>query len=194
MTLPSGDGIAWVENARGLLIHRVRLTRRTSRHYGIVAPTEWNFHPRARWRRPLRGPAAADRANVEQRATATGTFARPLCGVPSRVRRMHEMSLAESVREIVDETARANGARRVAAVRLEIGRLAQVEIEAMRFAFEVVMRGSLADTARLEIVETDGTAWCMRCSRAGGDHAARRRLPRHATATSCRSPAATACG
>jgi hydrogenase nickel incorporation protein HypA/HybF len=79
---------------------------------------------------------------------------------------MHEMSLAESVREIVDETARANGARRVAAVRLEIGKLAQVEIEAMRFAFEVVKRGSLADTARLDIVETDGTAWCMRCCEA----------------------------
>lgn len=78
---------------------------------------------------------------------------------------MHEMSLAESVREIVDETARANGARRVAAVRLEIGRLAQVEIDAMRFAFDVVTRGSLAESARLEIVETDGSAWCMRCGR-----------------------------
>jgi len=79
---------------------------------------------------------------------------------------MHEMALAESVREIVDETARSNGAQRVAAVRLEIGKLAQVEIDAMRFAFEVVKRGSCADTARLEIVETDGTAWCMRCSKA----------------------------
>jgi len=77
---------------------------------------------------------------------------------------MHEMSLAEGVREIVDETARANGARRVTTVRLEIGKLAQVEVEAMRFAFEVVQRGSLADTARLEIVEVDGSAWCMRCS------------------------------
>jgi hydrogenase nickel incorporation protein HypA/HybF len=77
---------------------------------------------------------------------------------------MHEMSLAESVREIVDETARANCARRVAAVRLEIGKLAQVEIDAMRFAFDVAMRGSLAESARLEIVETDGAAWCMRCS------------------------------
>ena len=76
---------------------------------------------------------------------------------------MHEMSLAESVRQIVDETARANGARRVAAVRLEIGRLAQVEVEAMRFAFDVVKHGSLAATARLDIVESDGTAWCMRC-------------------------------
>jgi hydrogenase nickel incorporation protein HypA/HybF len=77
---------------------------------------------------------------------------------------MHEMSLAESVREIVEDTARANGAQRVVAVRLEIGKLAQVEVAAMRFAFEVVQRGSLADTARLEIVETDGSAWCMRCS------------------------------
>ncbi len=79
---------------------------------------------------------------------------------------MHEMSLAESVREIVDEIARSNGARSVTAVRLEIGKLAQVEIEAMRFAFDVVKRGSLADGARLEIVEIDGSAWCMRCSHA----------------------------
>lgn len=77
---------------------------------------------------------------------------------------MHEMSLAESVREIVEETARANGARRVGMVRLEIGRLAMVESEAMRFAFDVVKRGSLADDALLEIVETDGSAWCMQCS------------------------------
>jgi len=76
---------------------------------------------------------------------------------------MHEMALAEGVREIVDETARSSGAGRVAAVRLEIGRLAQGEIEALRFAFDVVKRGSLADSARLEIVEVDGTAWCMCC-------------------------------
>lgn len=77
---------------------------------------------------------------------------------------MHEMALAEGVREIVDEAARSGGARRVAAVRLEIGRLAQVEVDALRFAFDVVKRGSLADSARLEIVESEGSAWCMRCS------------------------------
>ena len=78
---------------------------------------------------------------------------------------MHEMSLAESVREIVEGTARAHGACRVAAVRLEIGALAMVELDAMRFAFDVVKRGSLADQARLEIVATEGSAWCMRCSK-----------------------------
>lgn len=79
---------------------------------------------------------------------------------------MHEMSLAESVCEIVENTARAHGARRVAVVRLEIGKLAQVEIEAMRFAFEVAKHGTLADKAQLEIVETDGSAWCMGCTQA----------------------------
>ena len=79
---------------------------------------------------------------------------------------MHEMSLAESVREIVQDTAAANGATRVKTVRLEIGRLAQVELDAMRFAFDVVKRGSPAQDAVLEIVEADGTAWCMSCSTA----------------------------
>jgi hydrogenase nickel incorporation protein HypA/HybF len=77
---------------------------------------------------------------------------------------MHEMSLAESVREIVEDTARANGGGQVSRVRLEIGVLAQVEIAAMRFAFEVVQRGSLAHAAALDIVEVDGAAWCMQCS------------------------------
>ncbi len=77
---------------------------------------------------------------------------------------MHEMSLAESVREIVEDTARAHSALRVSAVRLEIGALSHVEVEAMRFAFDVVMRGSVAEGARLEIEQPPGSAWCMHCS------------------------------
>jgi len=79
---------------------------------------------------------------------------------------MHEMSLAEGVREIVDETARSSGARRVVAVRMEIGKLAQVEIEALRFAFDAVMLGSLAAGARLDVVEAEGSAWCLPCGEA----------------------------
>lgn len=78
---------------------------------------------------------------------------------------MHEMSLAESMREIVLDTARANGAQRVLSVRLEIGVLSQVEVEAMRFAFDVVMQDGPAKGARLDVVETPGQAWCMPCSK-----------------------------
>jgi hydrogenase nickel incorporation protein HypA/HybF len=77
---------------------------------------------------------------------------------------MHEMALAESVIQIVEETARSNSAAGVRAVWLEIGRLSHVEPEALRFAFDVVKRNGLAHAARLEIVATDGIAWCMQCS------------------------------
>jgi len=77
---------------------------------------------------------------------------------------MHEMSLAEGVLQIVEDAARREGLRRVRAVWLEIGRLSSVMPEAMRFCFDVVTRQSVADGARLEIVETPGAAWCLKCS------------------------------
>jgi hypothetical protein len=69
VALPSGGGIAWVENARGLLIHRVRLDQGGVHHYGIVAPTEWNFHPAGALVSALTGAPAADRGDVKQRTT-----------------------------------------------------------------------------------------------------------------------------
>ena len=42
-------GLAWVEMARGLLVHRVELNATgaatTVRACNVLAPTEWNFHP-----------------------------------------------------------------------------------------------------------------------------------------------------
>ncbi|MDR2155573.1 MAG: hypothetical protein LBE78_11230 [Burkholderiaceae bacterium] len=50
--LPTGDnqGLAWVEMARGLLVHQVSLERHNDgsahvRACQVLAPTEWNFHP-----------------------------------------------------------------------------------------------------------------------------------------------------
>ncbi len=77
---------------------------------------------------------------------------------------MHEMTLAESVLQIVENAARREGLRRVRAVRLEIGQLSSVEPEAMRFCFDAVARDSVADGARLDIVVTAGAAWCVECS------------------------------
>jgi hydrogenase nickel incorporation protein HypA/HybF len=78
---------------------------------------------------------------------------------------MHEMSLAEGIIQIVGDTARANGGTRVSAVTLEVGRLAAVELDALRFCFDVVSRGSLAEGARLEVVRPEGQAWCLPCAR-----------------------------
>lgn len=77
---------------------------------------------------------------------------------------MHEMSLAEGVLRIVENAARDQGFTRVSAVRLEIGQLSSVEPEALRFCFEAVVRGSLAEGATLEILDVPGAGWCMPCA------------------------------
>lgn len=77
---------------------------------------------------------------------------------------MHEMSLAEGVRGIVEDAARAHGDRRVGAVVLEIGELAAVEVEALTFCLEVVLRGTVAEGARIDIEAVPGTGWCMQCA------------------------------
>lgn len=77
---------------------------------------------------------------------------------------MHEMSLAEGVLDIIEDAAATQGFTRVKTVVLEIGQLAAVEVEAMRFCFDAVMQGSLAEGAQLEIVEVPGSGWCMHCS------------------------------
>lgn len=76
---------------------------------------------------------------------------------------MHEMSLAEGVLSVVQEATRAHAQCTVRTVRLEIGALAAVECDALRFAFEVVKRGSVAAEAALDIIELPGAAWCMQC-------------------------------
>lgn len=74
------------------------------------------------------------------------------------------MSLAEGIVGVIEDSARAQGFSTVRTVWVEIGRLAAVETEALRFSFDVVKRGTVADGAQLEIVEVPGAAWCMQCS------------------------------
>ena len=76
---------------------------------------------------------------------------------------MHEMSLAEGILQIVEDTARAKAAEKVRAVLLEIGALSHVEEQALRFCFDAVTRGTVADGARLDVMATPGRAWCMPC-------------------------------
>lgn len=75
------------------------------------------------------------------------------------------MSLCASMVQIIEEQAREQGFSRVRRVWLEIGPLAGVEVAAMRFGFDVVTRGTLAENATLEILETQAEAWCMACSK-----------------------------
>ena len=76
---------------------------------------------------------------------------------------MHEMSLAEGIRAIVTDQAQAHGFTKVQRIRLEIGRFAGVEKSALLFAFDVVMQGSPAEGAVLEMIDIGGKAMCYDC-------------------------------
>lgn len=64
----AGIGIARVRAARGLLVHRVVVHRGRIGDYRILAPTEWNFHPRGVVARGLSALPVADAATLERLA------------------------------------------------------------------------------------------------------------------------------
>ncbi len=79
---------------------------------------------------------------------------------------MHEMSICESLVSIIEEQAVAQSFSRVNIVRLEVGALAGVEVDALRFSFDVVTRNGIADGAKLDVIELPVTGWCMPCASA----------------------------
>ena len=77
---------------------------------------------------------------------------------------MHELALSQNMVEIIEREARLQTFGRVETVRLEIGLLSCVEPEALRFCFDTVTRGTVADGALLEILTVPADACCRDCS------------------------------
>ncbi len=108
LALGAGEGLAVAETARGLLLHRARVVDGKVADYDIVAPTEWNFHPRgALARRASRGLSGPRRRRAGARGADRRPGARSLRRLPGRGGPMHEMALAEGMLEIVENTARS---------------------------------------------------------------------------------------
>lgn len=78
---------------------------------------------------------------------------------------MHEMALTESIVDIICEEARKQGFGKVRVVRLRVGAMAHVEPEALRFCFDAVSRGTVAEGATLDIRRPPGEAWCFDCGK-----------------------------
>jgi hydrogenase nickel incorporation protein HypA/HybF len=76
---------------------------------------------------------------------------------------MHEMALTESIVEIVAEEVRKRRLARVRVVRLEIGVMASLEPEALRFCFDAAARGTVVEGATLDIVRREGEGRCLDC-------------------------------
>lgn len=76
---------------------------------------------------------------------------------------MHEMSLAEGILQIIEDAAVRQGFSRVKEIRLEIGALSGVEVDALNFSLETVLRQSVADGARIELEILPGEGFCLDC-------------------------------
>ena len=73
---------------------------------------------------------------------------------------MHELGITRNIVAIVAEHA---AGRHVTRVTLDIGRLAGVMSEAIRFSFDVVAAGTCLEGAQLDIRDIDGRGRCRQC-------------------------------
>lgn len=76
---------------------------------------------------------------------------------------MHELSVAGSILRLVEQAAARECFARVQTLRLEAGKLAGVEVPALRFALQAVAPGTCLEGAAVEIEEPAGVGACADC-------------------------------
>ncbi len=84
-TCNDGYGLAQIEAARGRLVHMVQLADAVVRNYAIVAPTEWNFHPRGPAARALARLEAGNEADLKMQAALLINAIDPCVGFEVRL-------------------------------------------------------------------------------------------------------------
>jgi len=77
---------------------------------------------------------------------------------------MHELSLAEGILRVLEQARARDPFARITQLRLEVGALASVEIESLRFALNSIAANTLLVGASIEIDQPPGSAWCLPCS------------------------------
>ena len=78
---------------------------------------------------------------------------------------MHELSLAGGILRVLEQTRERDPFERITQLRLEVGALASVEIEALRFALNSIAESTVLAGASIEIDQPPGSAWCLPCGR-----------------------------
>ena len=81
---------------------------------------------------------------------------------------MHELALAQDIISMVCERA---GSARIKRIVVEVGKLAAVLPDALRFGFEVCRENTAAHAAVLDIIETPGEGRCRGCDQVVAMHA-----------------------
>lgn len=78
---------------------------------------------------------------------------------------MHEVGIMQNTLDIAIAQAKQNGAATIDCLTLKIGQLSGVIPEALEFAFEVLIKGTIAENAQLEIETIPVVCYCRHCDR-----------------------------
>lgn len=77
---------------------------------------------------------------------------------------MHEMSIAQSILEIVLEEGKRHRLEKVNTIKLQVGAMAAVVPESLTFCFELLSKDTLAAGTKLEIETVPVVARCAACN------------------------------
>ena len=78
---------------------------------------------------------------------------------------MHELYLAESILNIVQDYAKRDGFEKVNSVSLSYGQLSCIEPKSLQFGFDVQAKGTLAEGAALEFKIMPAVIHCFSCQK-----------------------------
>ncbi len=76
---------------------------------------------------------------------------------------MHELSLAQSIAEIAQNAASANGEGRIVTVCVRIGELSGVVVDSLTFCFSAITSGTPLEGAALRVERVPLRARCLTC-------------------------------
>ncbi len=78
---------------------------------------------------------------------------------------MHEVSIAEEIKDIVIKNLKENNAKKVKRIVLQIGKLTSVVPDALLFAFETISKNTPLENAKIEIEMIEIKAKCENCKK-----------------------------
>lgn len=77
---------------------------------------------------------------------------------------MHELSLAMSVREIVEDAAEKNNATKINEINIIVGEFSSVSVEALEFAMEAAKKDTIFENAVINIKSIKTVLLCSDCN------------------------------
>ena len=77
---------------------------------------------------------------------------------------MHELSIAKSVIQIIENSTASDFNKKITKVHLNIGTLSGIEIDALTYSFSIIRKNTILENAEMVINTINGIAKCRKCS------------------------------